>query len=192
MSTIQKLKDFIRHGKQARLVNPHAEPTANVSAIHAKQQHQPQGSYPPAADNLDAIDTKVNNAPAQPPAKSSEGQSWRSRELEVEQIVAEEKSARSKMPKYPGLERWILLDKMGDGTYSNVYRAKDTTGEYDEVAIKVVQKFEMNSNQVGRVGPLRHLPCLSSLVFIVVRVRFFSKPLCQYPSRVPESSSPFS
>ncbi|KAF4185071.1 hypothetical protein CNMCM7927_007096 [Aspergillus lentulus] len=147
MSTIQKLKDFIRHGKQARLVNPHAEPTANVSTIHAKQQHQPQGSYPPAADNLHAIDTKVNNAPAQPPAKSPEVQSRRARDLEVEQIVAEEKSARSKMPKYPGLERWILLDKMGDGTYSNVYRAKDTTGEYDEVAIKVVQKFEMNSNQ---------------------------------------------
>jgi hypothetical protein len=171
MSTIQKLKDFIRHGKQARLVT-HAEPTTNISAIHAKQQHQPQDSYPPAADNLDAIDTKVNNAPAQPPAKSPEGQSRRARELEIEQIVAEEKSARFKMPKYPGLERWILLDKMGDGAYSNVYRAKDTTGEYDEVAIKVVRKFEMHSNQVGRVGPLQHLPCLLSFFFIVVRVRF--------------------
>jgi hypothetical protein len=191
MSTIQKLKDFIRHGKQARLVT-HAEPTTNVSAIHAKQQHQPRDSYPPAADNLDAIDTKVNNAPAQPPAKSPEGQSRRARELEIEQIVAEEKSVRFKMPKYPGLERWILLDKMGDGAYSNVYRAKDTTGEYDEVAIKVVRKFGMKSNQVGRVGPLQRLPCLSSFFFIVVRVRFFSKPLCQYQSLVPESSSPFS
>lgn len=62
------------------------------------------------------------------------------------------------MPKYPGLERWILLEKMGDGAFSNVYRAKDSTGQYDEVAIKVVRKYEMNSNQVG-------LPLRSSDVF---------------------------
>ncbi|KAL4890846.1 kinase-like domain-containing protein [Aspergillus ambiguus] len=147
MSTIQNLKNFIRHGKQARLVTPHAEPTTNVSAIHAEQQRQPQGSYPPAAGNLDAIDTKMNNAQPPPAAKSPDGPSRRARELEIEQIVAEEKSSRSKMPKYPGLERWILLDKMGDGAFSNVYRAKDTTGEHNEVAIKVVRKFEMNSNQ---------------------------------------------
>ena len=73
----------------------------------------------------------------------------RGREAEIEQIIAEEKSTRSKMPKYPGLERYVLLEKMGDGAFSNVYRAKDTTGEFDEVAIKVVRKFEMNSTQVG-------------------------------------------
>jgi len=55
---------------------------------------------------------------------------------------------RDKMPKHPGLERWILIEKMGDGAFSNVYRARDTTGELGEVAIKVVRKFEMNSNQV--------------------------------------------
>lgn len=196
MSTIQNLKNFIRHGKQARLVTPHAEPTTDVSAIHAEQQRQPQGSYPPAAGNLDAIDNKMNNAPAQLPAKSPEGQSRRARELEIEQIVAEEKSARSKMPKYPGLERWILLDKMGDGAFSNVYRAKDTTGQYDEVAIKVVRKFEMNSNQVGRVGLVQHsfspycsslAPSSSSSSFVCL-----SKPFCQYHSLVPQSSSPFS
>jgi serine/threonine protein kinase len=52
------------------------------------------------------------------------------------------------MPKYPGLERWLLLEKMGDGAFSNVYRARDITGQMDEVAIKVVRKFEMNKNQV--------------------------------------------
>lgn len=52
------------------------------------------------------------------------------------------------MPTYPGLERWQLLDKMGDGAFSNVYRARDTTGQFGEAAIKVVRKFEMNSKQV--------------------------------------------
>jgi hypothetical protein len=51
------------------------------------------------------------------------------------------------LPRYPGLERYILIEKMGDGAFSNVYKARDTQ-THDEVAIKVVRKFEMNSNQV--------------------------------------------
>lgn len=67
----------------------------------------------------------------------------------IERIVAEERESQGKLPKYPGLERWTLLEKMGDGAFSNVYRAKDNTGKSGEVAIKVVRKFEMNSNQVS-------------------------------------------
>lgn len=149
MSTIQNLKNFIRHGKQARLVTPHAEPTTNVSTIHAQQQRQPQGQYPPAAGNLDAIDSKHSNGQAAS-HKAAEGHAKPSqtREAEIERIVAEERQSKSKMPTYPGLERWILLEKMGDGAFSNVYRARDSTGQFGEVAIKVVRKFEMNSNQV--------------------------------------------
>ncbi|KAL4936057.1 hypothetical protein BDV06DRAFT_114616 [Aspergillus oleicola] len=147
MSTIQSLKNFIRHGKQARLVTPHAEPTTNVSAVHAEQQRQPQGSFSPAAGNLDAIDNKMGATPRDPPEVPVK----RAREAELELIVAEEKSSRSKMPKYPGLERFVLLEKMGDGAFSNVYRAKDSTGEYGEVAIKVVRKFEMNSTQRANI-----------------------------------------
>jgi serine/threonine protein kinase len=47
------------------------------------------------------------------------------------------------------LERWTLIEKMGDGAFSNVYKARDTTGQVGEVAIKVVRKFEMNSSQVS-------------------------------------------
>ena len=67
----------------------------------------------------------------------------------LERIVAEEREAKGKLPRYPGLERWQLLEKMGDGAFSNVYRARDTTGQYGEAAIKVVRKFEMNSTQVS-------------------------------------------
>lgn len=67
----------------------------------------------------------------------------------IERIVAEERQSKGKLPRYPGLERWTLLEKMGDGAFSNVYRAKDNTGQMGEVAIKVVRKFEMNSNQVS-------------------------------------------
>lgn len=67
----------------------------------------------------------------------------------LERIVAEEREAKGKLPRYPGLERWTLLEKMGDGAFSNVYKARDNEGQWEEVAIKVVRKFEMNSSQVS-------------------------------------------
>jgi serine/threonine protein kinase len=58
--------------------------------------------------------------------------------------------AEAKMPSYPGLGRWTLLETMGKGGFSNVYRAKDSTSEHGEVAIKVLRKYEMNDQQVRR------------------------------------------
>ncbi|KAJ9658305.1 MAPK-activated protein kinase Srk1 [Coniosporium apollinis] len=69
----------------------------------------------------------------------------------LERIIAEERESKGKLPRYPGLERWTLLEKMGDGAFSNVYRAKDNTGQYPECAIKVVRKFEMNSSQRANI-----------------------------------------
>ncbi|KAJ5500143.1 Calcium/calmodulin-dependent/calcium-dependent protein kinase [Penicillium expansum] len=144
MSTIQNIKNFIRHGKQARLVTPHSEPTTDVSTIHAEPQRQPIGQYSPA---LEAFGPEGRaNALHKP-----DSQVRHDRSVEIERLVAEENLNRSKMPKYPGLERWILVEKMGDGAFSNVYRAKDSTTEYGEVAIKVVRKFEMNSNQRANI-----------------------------------------
>lgn len=70
---------------------------------------------------------------------------------ELARIVAEENESKGKLPNYPGLERWRLVEKMGDGAFSNVYKARDLQRENNvgEVAIKVVRKFEMNSNQVS-------------------------------------------
>jgi hypothetical protein len=68
---------------------------------------------------------------------------------DLARIVAEENESKGKLPRYPGLERWKLIEKMGDGAFSNVYRARDLDGEAGEVAIKVVRKFEMNSSQVS-------------------------------------------
>lgn len=64
-------------------------------------------------------------------------------------LVAEENASKAKFPQYPGLERWELTEKMGDGAFSNVYRARDLQGDAGQVAIKVVRKYEMNSVQVS-------------------------------------------
>jgi hypothetical protein len=145
MSTIQNLKNFIRHGKQARLVTPHAEPTTDVTPVHAQQQRQPQGQY---ANNLDAIQHGNGNGQAPSHQKATDTSNNKISRADIEKLVAEERHSKSKMPKYPGLDRYILVEKMGDGAFSNVYRAKDTLSRMEEVAIKVVRKFEMNSNQV--------------------------------------------
>lgn len=193
MSTIQNLKNFIRHGKQARATNPaHAEPTTNVSNVHAQQQRftnaapiqqqhaaisepnvgahynqqppqGPAGGYSAAA--MDNKNAAARAADVTAKAQQDQQKLHQSKAVganasavasdydpqDVERLVAEERESRGKMPRYPGLERWILVEKMGDGAFSNVYRAKDTQQQYPEVAIKVVRKFEMNSNQVSFV-----------------------------------------
>lgn len=183
MSTIQNLKNFIRHGKQARQAQqPHAEPTTKVSSVHAQHQnHKPQNNYGISEPNImdhkplqvapaaapipgaySAANVDQRNVAAQANAAVAQNANY-NQKLDaggsvdrktdydpsvLERIVAEERESKGKLPRYPGLDRFKLLEKMGDGAFSNVYRAKDLKGEFDEVAIKVVRKFEMNSNQV--------------------------------------------
>ncbi|KAI4205899.1 MAG: hypothetical protein LQ350_000084 [Teloschistes chrysophthalmus] len=180
MSTIQNLKNFIRHGKQAR--NAHGDPTTNVSPVNAHHQryqppppqnhhaisdpsvgdHKPlQHAHVPGGDYSVAggVDNRNVAAQAGGAAAKAAGDKQkiqdRGKDLDpsvIERIVAEERESKGKLPKYPGLERWTLLEKMGDGAFSNVYRAKDATGQTNhEVAIKVVRKFEMNSSQRANI-----------------------------------------
>ena len=176
MTTIQNLKNFIRHGKQARVAN--AEPTTNASNVHAHahnygspardhrnygisepDMHEHQrvhadtavhGDYSVAAVDNRNVAAKAGDAAARA-ADDRQKRDKAKQEVDpqvLERIVAEERESKGKLPRYPGLERFSLIEKMGDGAFSNVYRAKDTTGQFGEVAIKVVRKFEMNSSQV--------------------------------------------
>jgi len=161
MSTIQNLKNFIRHGKQARVVDPpRDQPTTNVSPVHVqqqkyqdrgiaeaaiseRQQHQYPGAVAPQPGQYSAAAAVAQAAQG----ADNRTQKVPNREAEIQAIVAEEREKASRLPRYAGLELYVLLEKMGDGAFSNVYKAKDTrTGQ--EVAIKVVRKFEMNSTQV--------------------------------------------
>jgi hypothetical protein len=190
MSTIQNLKNFIRHGKQARDQNPKSPPDQPaVSNVHAQRHHntqhasprqqeqrhhdqyamsdpnvyahQPlqanaaQGDFSAAAlDNRNVAAKAGAAAGAAVEKQQKKEQQRKDVDPEVlERIVAEEREAKGKLPRYPGLERWNLVEKMGDGAFSNVYRARDTQGVYNEVAIKVVRKFEMNSTQVRDCDP---------------------------------------
>ncbi|TDL29461.1 Pkinase-domain-containing protein [Rickenella mellea] len=67
---------------------------------------------------------------------------------QAEKMLQAEKESKSKMPTYKGLEKFKLLDKMGDGAFSNVYKAADVASG-QKVAVKVVRKFELNASQDG-------------------------------------------
>lgn len=116
--------------------------------------------------SVGAADGKNRGAQAGGTAAHAAGQNQKtgaSKHKKIEQeelarIVAEENESKGKLPNYPGLERWKLLEKMGDGAFSNVYRARDLDGIAGEVAIKVVRKFEMNSSQVSHTPPFYLLP----------------------------------
>lgn len=121
--------------------------------VMAPQAHQvPMGDAYSAADvdarnrGAQAANVAAHAAEQHQKAGATKGKGKTDPE-ELARMVAEEREARGKLPKYPGLERWRLIAKMGDGAFSNVYRAQDLDNQVGEVAIKVVRKFEMNSSQ---------------------------------------------
>lgn len=117
----------------------------STSTTSSKQQSQ-------ADQSRDMKQSTNGNHLAVPAATSSSKGAAANEQYqrEAERIVAEEREASEKMPYYEGLsERFQLIKKMGDGAFSNVYKARDRqTGQ--KVAIKVVRKYELNSNQVSR------------------------------------------
>ncbi|GES85992.1 Pkinase-domain-containing protein [Rhizophagus clarus] len=121
MPMIEQLKNFIRHGKQA---NKHANPDNGNNDQYPVSPAPIDNSYPEIKTRVD-----LDNSSA------------------IQQIVAEEREQRNKMPTYPGLDRYQILEKMGDGAFSNVYKAIDKMTQ-QKVAIKVVRKRELNHSQV--------------------------------------------
>ena len=141
-------------GKQARVVDESAR--SKNDDPPPKQQQPAQNTM--AARVTDPVfgtpsapksQAASHHEPAQPQAIDIKTKHHkRIPDENIAKLVAEENESKSKFPHYPGLERWELVEKMGDGAFSNVYRARDREGNAGEVAIKVVRKFEMNSMQV--------------------------------------------
>ncbi|OAD07271.1 hypothetical protein MUCCIDRAFT_137550, partial [Mucor lusitanicus CBS 277.49] len=63
-------------------------------------------------------------------------------------LVEADNKRRSQLPQYPGLERFEMIRKLGDGAFSNVFEARDLkTGK--KVAIKVAQKSHPNDKRAN-------------------------------------------
>ncbi|KAL1413592.1 MAPK-activated protein kinase Srk1 [Vanrija albida] len=144
---LSSFKQILRHGKQA----------------HAERERRAAKEQPPAAEAQPAPAPPTQASSSQPPASQAPAAASKPEKSaavaqqpnyreEAEKIVAEEKAQGEKMPKYEGLDDYTLIEKMGDGAFSNVYKAIDNRSG-KKVAIKVVRKYELNSTQNGN----RHL-----------------------------------
>ncbi|KZV64621.1 Pkinase-domain-containing protein [Peniophora sp. CONT] len=149
VAVVDAFKNLIRHGKAHTHASPRSDelssppPSASSNSRSRGYQQEQQQPMQQAAVPEKRTSSQQTATPTQ---TSSTAQHKYSKE--VEQIVAEERDAKTKLPRYKGLERFELLEKMGDGAFSNVFKAVDTvTGQ--KVAVKVVRKFELTSSQAG-------------------------------------------
>ena len=68
-------------------------------------------------------------------------------QAQYDDVTAQGERARD-IPKYPGLpDRYVLVEKLGEGTFSVVYRAIDRETNL-HVALKAVRKHESSGNEV--------------------------------------------
>jgi hypothetical protein len=136
----------LRHGKQANADNASSRQQAKERAERASAPAPTHNKSAPAATEVRAPAAEHHEHRRE---RKAGGGANDYRE-EAERIVAEEKAQGERMPRYTGLEEYDLVEKMGDGAFSNVYKAIERkTGR--KVAVKVVRKYELNHSQVSRV-----------------------------------------
>jgi hypothetical protein len=133
------------------MANP-TEPVLGAGRDHGANVPLPDAYSVQPGDNQNRVAQADGVAAHHAEANQTASKSKRAPDAHVAKIVQEENESRSKFPRYPGLEEWELVEKMGDGAFSNVYHARDRQGNRGEVAIKVVRKFEMNNMQVSFLG----------------------------------------
>lgn len=135
------LKNFIRHGKHAKASTQQQPASVSHHTASRRREQPPQHiDFGEAAQPHVVQDSKGHAALANPPPVQTPYAK------EAETIVKEERDAKNKMPVYQGLERFKLVEKMGDGAFSHVYKAVDLqTGQ--KVAVKIVRKYELSQSQ---------------------------------------------
>ncbi|TFY72111.1 hypothetical protein EVG20_g887 [Dentipellis fragilis] len=120
---------------------PRLQPSPRINVLSGR----PTAS--PTATMIAGLRHSNNNADQRQSQQQPSAQQYA---REAEMIVQEEREAKSKMPTYKGLERYKLIDKMGDGAFSNVYKAIDLTNG-QKVAVKVVRKYELTASQRANI-----------------------------------------
>ncbi|KAJ2961983.1 hypothetical protein NQZ79_g2776 [Umbelopsis isabellina] len=147
MSVFNHLKNLIRQGKSA------------ISSSSSNDSN---------SDLSNATRSLVGNDPSTKQASRVEA---------AARMVEEEREAKKKIPSYAGLERYKLLSKMGDGAFSDVYKAVDVN-TLQKVAVKVVRKYELS--------PVQHYFLIlelcegGELFHRVVHLTYFSEELSRH------------
>lgn len=143
---LSSFKQILRHGKQANADTASSRQQAKERAERASVPAPTHNKSAPAATDIRAPAAEHHEHRRE---RKAGGGANDYRE-EAERIVAEEKAQGERMPRYTGLEEYDLVEKMGDGAFSNVYKAIERkTGR--KVAVKVVRKYELNHSQRANI-----------------------------------------
>ncbi|ANZ76243.1 BA75_03284T0 [Komagataella pastoris] len=140
LTSRQNIKQFIRHGKQA-----HVQPEQT-------NQPSPQESYSMANHAVeDRFDYSIASDPNANNDNINHHHHKTDKYSEIAQgLVEEESKERQKKQQSMNMERYDLLEKMGEGAFSVVHKAQDkTTGQH--VAIKIIRKYQLDAQQQASV-----------------------------------------
>lgn len=161
--------DLIRHGKghkESQSESPSSSPTSSHhhSTSPKRTHHHEQQSQPQHDKSHRERDKERDHHQTQ---STTTAASNKQQDMSPAPAAEEPKAAKEKMPLYKGLENFKLVEKMGDGAFSNVYKAIDLTtskkvaGMSDSgsfmsftsssriPSVKVVRKYELNATQVS-------------------------------------------
>lgn len=160
----ENLKAFIRHGKHANekhgftgsfsenLNLPVSDDLYDdISKNYLQNQnyesHPPNNNQPSnrtlvSVDNDSYGDSYGESAETKVPNYTTNNQHHEA----AAKIVEQEMLQRKQASKYPNLNNYQVLEQLGEGAFSIVYRARNiTNGQY--VAIKILRKFQMDNAQ---------------------------------------------
>ncbi|KAK0191251.1 kinase-like domain-containing protein [Armillaria mellea] len=126
---VDAFKNLIRHGKHHHHHQPRNDETPAPASQRTPAEHEQQNKAS-EKHHIEKENAEVAHREA------------------AQMIVQEEREAKAQMPTYKGLENFQLIEKMGDGAFSNVYKAIDLTTQ-KSVAVKVVRKYELTASQDG-------------------------------------------
>jgi len=121
MALLEQLKNFIRHGKSGKDMKP--RDSSGSSSINSKSKSRTgsrnvspsrhAGEHQHQHSTSSSLSSSV--ATAQTTAGTGTAAHFNNSNTEAaSKIVAEERQQKNKMPVYPGLERYRLVEKMGE------------------------------------------------------------------------------
>ena len=121
MALLEQLKNFIRHGKSGKDMKPRDSGSSSGVSSKSKSRTGSRNVSPSrlAGEHLHSTSASSSSAALnqQDIAAGAAAANFNHNSANTEaasRIVAEERHQKSKMPNYPGLERYRLVEKMGE------------------------------------------------------------------------------
>jgi len=114
---LEQLKNFIRHGKSGKDMKPR-DSGASVHSTSSTKSKSRMGSRNTSPSRITSSATSTTTGHTSPQQNTNTNKNdsniVHTNKEAASRIVDEEKLAKNKMPVYPGLERYRLVEKMGE------------------------------------------------------------------------------